>query len=324
MMVIVYWWEDALNSWINLKTLLPYRWLLPIGVVIIGLYQTLNYWAIRVKDFNSIARTKVRQGIGGVITQIGLGWIGLGTPGLLIGDVVGRAAGIALLAQKVSRLFVCSSWNILWHVARDYRKFPILSMSSTLINRMGLQLPHLLLAGLYGTKVAGWYMLVYRIMGLPASLIGQAIAQVYLGEAAQLKRENPDKLGKLYLRTAKRLFIMGSIPIIAIGILGSIFFEFLFGNEWAEAGNFLLLLTPMFAIQFVVFPLSQTLIILERQELQLVWDVIRLILVFGTLQGTAVLTHKANWAIGTLSISMTVSYLVLGVMGIWTISRIKL
>jgi len=79
--------------WTNAPALRPYLWLLPLSLAAAGLYQVLNFWALRCKAFTSIAHTRLAQGMGTVASQVSIGLVTLGPLGLLVGDVVGRAAG---------------------------------------------------------------------------------------------------------------------------------------------------------------------------------------------------------------------------------------
>src|SRR5215210_587379 len=49
---------DAFVTRANVPALGPYLWLLPVGLLGAGTYQTLSYWAIRRRAFGRIARTK--------------------------------------------------------------------------------------------------------------------------------------------------------------------------------------------------------------------------------------------------------------------------
>jgi O-antigen/teichoic acid export membrane protein len=64
---------DAFVAAVKAPALRPYLWLLPLGFFGAGMYQVLSYWAIRKREFGRIARTKLTQGIGQVVTQVGLG-----------------------------------------------------------------------------------------------------------------------------------------------------------------------------------------------------------------------------------------------------------
>ena len=78
-----------------LKSLL---WLLPVGVLLTGVYQPLSYWAIRRKQFGLLAQTKFRQSIFGVATNLALA--PLGTIGLLLGQIVSQSAGFVTILRK--------------------------------------------------------------------------------------------------------------------------------------------------------------------------------------------------------------------------------
>ena len=134
------------------------------------------------------------QGIGQVATQIGLGVLNAGAPGLLIGDVIGRVAGgggITLLALR-DRAFANVSRASLVEAARRYRRFPLmLTTCSGLLNVGSLQLPSILFSAGFGAAAAGLYALSYKMLVLPTMLVAQAVGQVFLSRAAALAGE-PD------------------------------------------------------------------------------------------------------------------------------------
>ncbi len=306
---------DQIAHWVNTPVLKLYLWLLPLSLFGSGTYEAFSYWAIRKKAFPPIAQTRVSQSLGQVLTQLILGLLKLRPGGLLVGDVVGRLSGSGILAvllwRKDGRTIKGISIPEIRSVACRYRRFPLLSSGSALLNSAGLQLPALLLAAFFGPHVAGWFALGQRVVGVPMALLGRAVAQVYFGEASWLAREEPGALRRLFLMTARRLLLVGGIPIGLLSLSSPWLFAFVFGDAWFEAGRYVQLLAFMFLVQFVVVPLSQTLNILERQDLQLVWDAGRLILVVGGLVIAGILGCSAWTAILVYSIAMLVSYGVL-------------
>ncbi|NER94659.1 MAG: oligosaccharide flippase family protein [Symploca sp. SIO1B1] len=299
-------------TWTNAPELQPYLWLLPLGLFGAGMYQVLNYWAIRKKTFGYLAQTKLSQGVGQLITQLVLGLIHFRPLGLLLGDVVGRVAGssrIATLAWKQNHtVFREISVSQMRSVASRYWRFPVLSGSSALLNSAGLQLPALLIAAFYGTQVAGWFALGQRIIGIPMALIGISVSQVYFSEAARLLRDNPEELRQFFFKTTRRLLTIGILPIGILAMGGPWLFNLVFGKAWLEAGKYVQILALMFLCQFVVVPISQTLNVIERQDLQLAWDVSRLFLVIGSLQVSTILELPARTAIILYGIAMLFSY----------------
>lgn len=303
---------NSLATWTNTPNLPTYLWLLPPGYLMAGIHEILKYWAIRQKAYATLAHTKFSQGLGQVITQLLLGIANLKPVGLLIGDVVGRASGstrIALLAwRKNHRAFQKISANGVSDLAWRYRRFPLFSGVSSILNIGGLQVPAILIAAFYGTQTAGWFSLGQRVISIPMVFIGVAISQVYLSEAAELAQLQPGELQSFFFKIERKLLMISILPAFVLGLGAPWLFGFAFGNEWLEAGKYVQVLSLMFLVQFIVTPVSQTLNVLERQDWQLAWDAGRLAVVVGALYGSALLELSARAALAVYGVAMTVSY----------------
>ena len=285
--LVTFLFRARIPLWTNTPAFAPHLWILPVGLACLGTYQVLSYWAVRQKAFGRLARTRVNQSLGTVVTQLALGILQVGPLGLLLGNVTGQISASWTLAKDVyehlRREPATVRWSSMWSAAVRYRRFPLLSSGSGLLNSAGLQLPPLLLAIFFDAQVVGWFALGRRVVSVPMTLVGQAVAQVYLGEASDLVRRDANALYRLYSKTAGRLTLVGGIPIVLLGLVAPPLFAFVFGEPWREAGNYVRVLAVMSGVQFVAVPLSNTLNVLERQDLQLGWDAARLVLVVGTL-----------------------------------------
>lgn len=298
---------------LNVPVLGRYLWVFPLGLLGAGIYQVLNYWAIRENEFGLIARTRFTRSVGQVITQLVLGILQAGPLGLLLGHVVGQAGGSEVLIFSVLKRYWKSiratSWDRVKQVAYRYRRFPLISSGASLLNIVSSQVAILLLLAFYGSQVAGWLSLVTKVIGLPLTLVGSAVAQTYLGESSIVLRDGEGLYG-LFSRTARRLFFLGSIPIALLGISSPLVFPFVFGGDWQNAGFYALVMTPMFMAQFVVSPLSQSANVVERQDLQFLGDALRLIIVVAVF----LVAHFLKWshfaAIAAYSGSMFLTYLI--------------
>lgn len=313
--LLILLFSDEIHTWNTTSSLAPYAWLIPLGTMAVGTYKVLNYWTIRKRAFELIARTRLTQGIGNTSIQIAMGMAQQGPIGLLIGQLVGQAAGISTLGRLLWRrdkdAADAVTLSSVSSAAISYSRFPIYSTISGLLNTAGLQAPALILAATYGPQVAGWYALGQRVLGIPFNLIGASVAQVYLGEISTLANSNRSELHRLFMRTALRLLMIGAVPIATITIGGPWLFEKIFGAGWGQAGLYLQLLAIALMARFVVSPLTDTLNILERQNLQLIWDAFRLVLTSGVLLIAYRLDLPSAYAVGFYSIGMLTAYLIL-------------
>ena len=301
--------------WILPSSMLALRawlWLLPLSVLGGGLYQTLNYWAMRRDDYKQIARSKFTQAAAQVTTQLGAGLAVHGSFGLLVGDAAGRMCGSGRFLHDLWRGYADKLRAVqlrrMFRLAVRYREYPLISMWGTLINMSGLALPALFLAQYYGAHDTGCFGLVNRVFGVPAGLIGISIAQVYISEAAKLSRSNPQRLMDIFLKTTRHMIYLGLVPCAVFAALAPWLFERIFGHGWREAGEYARYLAFMFYASFINSPVTQTLNILERQWAQFGWDISRLILTVGAIAIPHLLGYGARTAVLVYGIAMTMMY----------------
>ena len=289
-------------------------WLLPISILGGGIYQSLNYWAMRRDDYKQIAKSKFTQAAAQVAIQLGVGLLTHGAFGLLVGDSAGRISGSGRFARDLRRDYSGRLRAIrlrsMWKLAVRYREYPLVSMWGTLINTSGLALPGLFLAQYYGTRDTGWFSLVNRVLGVPAALIGLSIAQVYISEAARLSRTDPRRLMDIFHKTTLRMLYLGLAPCLLFTILAPWLFQWIFGHSWREAGEYARYLAFMFYASFINSPVTQTLNVLERQWAQFAWDISRLALTVLAIAVPHWLGYGSRIAVLAYGIAMTIMYCV--------------
>ncbi len=250
---------------LNAPGLVDYLWLLPVGLLLLGTYQVLNYWAIRTQAFPVIARTRFMQGVGAVMVQIG--GYALGPLALLLGYVAGQAAGTSTLGLLVVRkhraVLKRLSLNGVLRALQRYRRFPIYATWGSVFNTVSHQVPLLLLAAFFGATSAGIYLLAYRVLTLPMQLIGKSIADVFFSTAVEANREG--RLGQLVATTHQTLAHVAMPPMLLVVLTAPELFALVFGEPWMQAGQFAQWLAVSVYFQFVLSPISNLFALLEKQ-----------------------------------------------------------
>ena len=249
-----------------------YVWLIPLSVFFSGIYAALQYWATRHKAFSLVAKTRLSQAVGGSSTQIGLGYAGLGPFGLLIGQLVSIGAGIIGL----SRYFIKNSSSLLRDVKfselksvfKQYDRFPKYSTWEAFANSGAIQIPVILIAYYAVSAEAGFLMLAMRLLSAPMSLIGGAVAQVYLAEASEKNYEG--KLRQFTHNTVRALAKIGTPPILFAGMAAPFLIPIIFGEEWQRAGILIAWMSPWFLMQFITSPVSMALHITNNQKIAMI------------------------------------------------------
>jgi O-antigen/teichoic acid export membrane protein len=290
----------------------PYLWLVPVTLLGSGVYLVLTGWAVRAGRYRAIAGTQLRQGIIVVLLQTVLS--GLGTAGLLLGAATGQASGTETLGIAAWRRHGHALRRLdvrrLLRVAARYRRFPLVGAPAALMNSVGLTLPTLVLGAFYNPQVVGWFALAQRVIARPVQLFAGSISQVYNGEIAKALTTDPRALPRILARV---IVLMAAIALPYIAVLtlaGPRLFSFVFGTAWTEAGVYARLLAVGFVFQACISPVGDTLELLQRQDLYMIRECIRLAVLAAAVTLAAVLDLDAAGMVALVSVAVAVVYLV--------------
>ena len=296
----------------GLPAVRPFLWFVPLGLLAVGYTGAFQQWTVRKRAFGHLARGKLSQNAGQVLAQSAMGLLRIGPLGLLLGDAMGRFGALGMLAvlawRRDARELRQVSLRGMKQVAARYRRFPLFSSAGNLLNSLGLELPALLLASLYGPQMVGWMALGQRVMVLPLNLIVSPLSQVFVGESARIVHSEPERLWPLLCKMMAGVLALALPYILLLALLAPALFPVVFGPAWREAGVYLRILAPMVLLQSVANPTGGTLDILQRQDLHLMREITRTFLVSGAilLAGSRQIAPRA--AVGLYSAAGTVIY----------------
>jgi len=257
------------------------------SVLLTGIFAALRYWFVREESLVTVSKALVIQNGARSFLQVGFGALRWGWMGLIWGDILGRGVGISRMFRGVwpvisSEVFPLK-WKKIAEVLRFYRKFPIYSLPSALIDALAMSIPLPLIADLYGTDSAGHFSLVLRVLSLPLALVGTSVGDAFHGRMATHVREGPDGYARFFYRTAGGLFLLGVVPAILLVVFGEDIFRLVFGQNWTLAGKLATAMAPWTLAQLVVSPLSRVVYVLRGQELKLVYDLVSLSVTVGAV-----------------------------------------
>ncbi|WBC15115.1 oligosaccharide flippase family protein [Micromonospora sp. WMMA1998] len=310
--VVVLLAGDRLAAWFGQPELDHWLWVVPPSAAAMGVVLVLNQFAVRHRRYGVIGRRNLLQSLSVVVTQIAAGGAGLRPGGLALGFGFGQVAAAVVLLRDVRGRGGTARTRPpqprLLAVARRYRRFPFLLAPSGLLNILGTQLPVLLIAYWYGSAVAGWLGLTQRVIAMPAALVASAVAQVYLGEIARIARKQPREGRRVFLGASRKLALVAGLVALLVVVGAPAAFSLVFGPQWHSSGVYAQALAVFMAAQLVVSPLSQTLVVFERQALQLAWDAGRVVVVAGAVSVVALVGGSALTAVWTFGVSGALTY----------------
>lgn len=270
---------NELSTLFGASGLAPLLWVLPIAVIAGTSAQALTAWAVVRREFGVVGRMRALQGIALSATQIIMGVVGGGGFGLIVGDIVGRVAGTYRTARNLA-MEVRSTGVSLATMRRAgnlHLPFARVMTVASLAGTLSLQLPFLALPVLFNLEDSGQYFLAYRLLVLPASLVGAAVSQVFLGEASS-RRGHAEAMHDLAYSVVMALMVF-AVPTYAImAVAGQEVVVALLGPQWVDAGRYAEIISPWLLVWSLANPISSLLLVGRRERESLFFTVAGLIL----------------------------------------------
>jgi len=134
-------------------------------------------------------------------------------------------------------------------------------------------------------------------------------------------RDATGDLEELFRTTVKRLALVAAPLMLSIAVAATLLVGPVFGSEWEEAGTYITILTPLYTMQLLTSPLAGTLTILERQDLALVREIVRILLLTIAIVVAQELALSATWAVALLSAAGSFAYVLYGLIS-WHALRV--
>ena len=246
---------------------------LPFSILLLGSYQSMNYWLTRKKAFKAASINKVVRRSSEAAIQSLFGYVKKPF-GLVIGDILGNLAniisGIFQLKKNDFSFRNVTKKGILKQL-RKYSEFPKYNLVPIFLNTLSLSLPIIFINKFYTQEIAGLFDLSRQILLVPIALISRSYSLVLFQKIAEMRNEK-----KSILEGIKKQFflllILGILGIIIIQLFGIPLFKFVFGNQWEQSGIYAKILVFSFAIRFAITPFSIVLISLEKLRIQAAWQ----------------------------------------------------
>lgn len=285
--VVLLIFGDSLLDLLNMSELADYMFMIPILVLINGLFQALRYWNTRRKRFGTQAFTQALQSLSDNGSKTGFGMMGYTSSlSLLLSSIFGNLLGLLILSFQTLRKdfkILKSSLSIrkIKQQLIRYKKFPLIDLWSGLMNNLSWQLPTLMLSSFFNPAIAGLYSLGYMMILLPMNFVGNSIRQVFVQRAAIAKQSG--NLSKLSEEICSTLVVLSVLPYLLLLVLGKDLFSFVFGLEWAMSGVFVQILSIWAVVWFVSSVITDLIYVLELQEYNIRYTAFNLISRFFVL-----------------------------------------
>lgn len=295
LLLVVLFFAQPIAVLLGDAALAPWLYWVPASTLLLGLYQSLNYWSNRKAQYKRLAISRTVQSGSAALAQLGIGYAGSGAVGLVGGQITGQVLATSVLARLIWREDHSLIRTLLplrsVALAKKYIDFPKYLIVAHGFNTASGQMPVLLLSALFNTTAAGFFTLTQRVMAAPMALVAGALGDVFRQEASQAYMHQ-GQCKAIYQKTFKRLLLLSAVPFTIFFFVAPALFALIFGEQWRVAGEYAQILTPMAFFQFITSPLSSMFMLAEKQKIDLLWQICLLALVVASFFGGKFLSNE--------------------------------
>ncbi len=273
--IIVIFHSQILNLLGN-NNLSGWLYVVPISTLLIGLFNTLNYWLNAQKQYKQLSVNKIIQSGTNSTSNLILGFSKLGYDGLIISQMLSQTIIVAILLKKTynNRYIRYIKKLKIIALAKRYIKFPKITMFQSLFSTFSNQFPIFMITYFFTVKDVGYYSFAMKIISMPISLISTSLYQVFFQSFT--KEKNKETFFKNKFLKINLTFL--PLFIVLWFILPSLF-SFVFGEDWIVAGEYAQILLPLLYLKFIgnLFT-TTTYLYYEKQLENLMFSILNLIL----------------------------------------------
>jgi O-antigen/teichoic acid export membrane protein len=323
--MVVWVFNSRICKILNNTDISVYLFFVPLSVLTTGWYQSLNYWASRNKRFRNVSYSRVAQTTSNAALNIGFGLAGLRALGLMMAYLAGQVISVIPVAWsfikkdlKKLRLVNRREMREQAHVFRDFPRINSIHALSDIVQQSTVVF---LISSFFGNLVVGLHSKTIRLLFAPSSLIGSAIAQVFFQRASREYAQKQD-IRQLVIRTIRTLAMIAVPSFTVVAIWGDGIFAFLLGENWRVAGEYAQILSPWICMSFIVAPVSQVPLIVNRQKQAFLYSLVGNGIILGSILTGALITHNIKTAFYLIS-GLEVLYYIFLIYWFIKISSIK-
>ena len=273
-LVAVVMFNSELTELLGNEEISSWLYFVPATIFITGIYQSFNYWFNRKKKYAKLSKAKVTQSLTTGTLNLSIGFLKKGGAfGLVFGNIVGQFLSAVYFIVQFFRRHPRAKMNAkktqMLAQAKRYQDFPKYDVMAAFFNVSSNQATHIFFNMFFGAVTSGYFYLGQKIFNIPITLVAASVQDVFKMDVVTVHNAQGNTRS-IYMATFKKLLFLAVVPTILLYFFSIDIIVFVFGENWRIAGEFVRILTPVFFMRFISFPLSYMFYVREKQKFNII------------------------------------------------------
>ncbi|HDR3160616.1 TPA: type 8 capsular polysaccharide synthesis protein Cap8K [Staphylococcus aureus] len=266
----------AISAWLYPNFILDFIFII-IMLFLVSLTNIFTNYLNKERKYKVLSLINVFRAGSMALLQIIFGLLALGSLGLIIGFSLSYIAGITLGYKTFKKHF---------NIVRDKEETKALflenknqlvySTPSILLNSLSFSVVVFFIGILYTNTEVGIYGMAIRVLGIPVRIISLGLSKIFMQQANDYYIEHGN-FRNLLLKFSSILVIVSIILYVPLYLFSEELVNILLGHSWVDAITVIKIVIPLFVIRLIVSTVSLSVIVLQKQQLELILQALFLI-----------------------------------------------
>ncbi|HDM8862208.1 TPA: type 8 capsular polysaccharide synthesis protein Cap8K [Staphylococcus aureus] len=266
----------AISAWLYPNFILDFIFII-IMLFLVSLTNIFTNYLNKERKYKVLSLINVFRAGSMALLQIIFGLLSLGSLGLIIGFSLSYITGITLGYKTFKKHFnIVRNKEETKALFLENKNQLVYSTPSILLNSLSFSVVVFFIGILYTNTEVGIYGMAIRVLGIPVTIISLGLSKIFMQQANDYYIERGN-FRNLLLKFSSTLVIVSIILYVPLYLFSEELVNILLGHTWVDAITVIKIVIPLFVIRLIVSTVSLSVIVLQKQQLELILQALFLI-----------------------------------------------
>ncbi|HDY9538353.1 TPA: oligosaccharide flippase family protein [Staphylococcus argenteus] len=248
-----------------------------IMLFLVSLTNIFTNYLNKERKYKVLSLINVFRAASMALLQIIFGCLAFGSLGLIIGFSLSYIAGLTLGYRTFKKHFnIVKDKEEAKEIFLENKNQLVYSTPSILLNSLSFSVVVFFIGILYTNTEVGIYGMAIRVLGIPVTIISLGLSKIFMQQANDYYIEYGN-FRNLLLKFSSALIIVSIILYVPLYLFSEELVNILLGKNWVDAIIVIKIVIPLFVVRLIVSTVSLSVIVLQKQQLELILQALFLV-----------------------------------------------
>ncbi|MCS5348550.1 oligosaccharide flippase family protein [Staphylococcus aureus] len=248
-----------------------------IMLFLVSLTNIFTNYLNKERKYKVLSLINVFRAASMSLLQIIFGFLAFGSLGLIVGFSLSYIAGLTLGYRTFKKHFnIVKDKEEAKAIFIENKNQLVYSTPSILLNSLSFSVVVFFIGILYTNTEVGIYGMAIRVLGIPVTIISLGLSKIFMQQANDYYIEYGN-FRNLLLKFSSALIIVSILLYVPLYLFSEELVNILLGHSWVDAIIVIKIVIPLFVVRLIVSTVSLSVIVLQKQQLELILQALFLV-----------------------------------------------